>query len=532
MTEKIIIITHPSRPTTYFKPDGWLVTIGSAPGNDLVLPGADVAARHARLEEKDGRWLALDMDSSSGTYIDTNALLPGNPEELLADQRLRIGEYSLELRDGPIPGAAEPPPVAAPEPVPTRPRPVPAVLMRLIPAVAVVTPGEPAEFALEIDNQSEEQLELRLRAEGIPSVWITLDVGHIRLLPRQTLRVPVMVQSPDNSSAAAGRHELQILAESAQQTDIVAAAAAITLTPFERSSVTLVSSPLRHGEAGAIRVSNEGNSPTSYQITASDAAHELDFDLPQSSVALEAGQEETIPITATARKRPLMLNQKVLPIEVRARSDSVNMVTMGRVIVPPVLPPIALLLLAVPLLLALLFAGRAYLCRDEYEGVTNATYNAICGRGPVEAAAPAEEPATPATEEAIAASDEQPPTLTPATIPPTVTPTIDPILCEGALQTRLTVGEPARVIITTGTLNLRSEPRIDEESDNRVCQLRNGRVVDVIDGPSCDGEGQRWYLIRSRDAVRCTLDTDELTIAEGWAVEESGDIYFLEPVQE
>ncbi|HMT21798.1 MAG TPA: FHA domain-containing protein, partial [Promineifilum sp.] len=137
MTEKFIIITHPSRPTAYFKPDGWLITIGSAPGNDLVLSGPDVSARHARLEEKDGRWLALDMDSSSGTYVGNNALLPGNPEELLADQRLRIGEYPLELRDGSMPDEAEPPPAAAPEPAPTRPRPVPAVSMRLIPAVAV-----------------------------------------------------------------------------------------------------------------------------------------------------------------------------------------------------------------------------------------------------------------------------------------------------------------------------------------------------------------------------------------------------------
>lgn len=531
MTDKIIIITHPSRPTAYFKPDGWLVTIGSAPGNDLVLPGADVAPRHARLEEKDGRWMALDMDSPTGTHIDNNALLPGNPEELLADQRLRIGEYSLELQDGPPPVAAEPPPVVALESAPTRPRPVPSVLMKLIPAVAVVTPGQSAEFILEIENQSDEQSELHLRTEGLPSAWITLHAGHIRLLPLQKTRVPVVIQPPDNSSAAAGRHELAIFADSSQQVGMVAVANGIvTITPFERSSIALVSLPLRHGETNTVRVANEGNAPVSYEITATDVAQELVFDLPRSTLDLEAGQEDVIPITAMARKRPFLLNQKVVPMEVRAKSDSGNIVTTGRVIVPPILAPVALLLLAIPLLLALLFAGRAYLCQGENEGITNVSYNAICGRGAA-SAAPEEPTVTPPTAE-IVALEAPIPTPETVTATPTPTPTIDPITCEGALPTRLTVGEPARVIITTGTLNLRSEPRIDEESDNRVCQLRNGRVVDVVDGPSCDGEGQRWYLIRSRDAVRCTLDTDELTIAEGWAVEESGDIYFLEPAQE
>jgi len=531
MTDKIIIITHPSRPTAYFKPDGWLVTIGSAPGNDLVLPGADVAPRHARLEEKDGRWMALDMDSPSGTQIDNNALLPGNPEELLADQRLRIGEYSLELQDGPPPVAAEPPPVVEPESAPTRPQPIPAFTLRLIPAVAVVTPGQPTEFILEIDNPSNEQAELHLRTEGIASAWVTMHAGHIRLLPLQTTRVPLMVQAPDNSSAAAGRHELKIFADSSQQAGTVAATGgAITIPPFERTSIAFGDSPLRHGETNTVRVANEGNKSVSYEITATDAAQELVFDLPLSTLDLEAGQEDVIPITATARKRPWLLNQKIVPLEVRAKSDAGSMVTPGRVIVPPVLAPVALLLLAIPLLLALLFAGRAYLCQGDDEGVTNVSYNTICGRGAV-SAAPEEPTVTPPTA-AIVVLETPPPTPETVTATPTPTPTEDPINCVGALQTRLTVGEPAKVIITTGTLNLRSEPRIDEETDNRVCQLKNGRIVDVIGGPSCDGEGQRWYLIRSRDAVQCTLDTNKLTIAEGWAVEESGDTYFLEPIGE
>lgn len=45
------------------------VTIGRADENDLVLPGARVSRHHTRIVWQDGAWLAQDLDSGNGTFV-------------------------------------------------------------------------------------------------------------------------------------------------------------------------------------------------------------------------------------------------------------------------------------------------------------------------------------------------------------------------------------------------------------------------------------------------------------------------------
>lgn len=121
----------------------------------------------------------------------------------------------------------------------------------------------------------------------------------------------------------------------------------------------------------------------------------------------------------------------------------------------------------------------------------------------------------------------QPPTRTPRPPPtPGPTPTSLPpgaIVCPGAFPTRLTVGGRARVI--NYQLNVRSGPGTNHSV---VRRLDPGRNLDVLDGPVCDN-GQLWYYILSEEIV--PRDGSEPYRAEGWLVEESGETYFLEPLQ-
>ena len=127
-----------------------------------------------------------------------------------------------------------------------------------------------------------------------------------------------------------------------------------------------------------------------------------------------------------------------------------------------------------------------------------------------------------------------PSTLAPA--PPTRTPRPPPtsgppptslppgaIVCPGAFPTRLTVGRRARVI--NYQLNVRAGPGTHHKV---VRRLDPGRTVDVLDGPVCD-DGQLWYYILSEEIV--PRDGSSPYRAEGWLVEESGDTYYLEPLQ-
>jgi uncharacterized protein YgiM (DUF1202 family) len=117
------------------------------------------------------------------------------------------------------------------------------------------------------------------------------------------------------------------------------------------------------------------------------------------------------------------------------------------------------------------------------------------------------------------------PTDTPiptATYTPTVTPTITPTPeCVGAAPTRLSVGGRARVI--NFQLNVRSGAGTQHSLVNR---LTVDREVTIMDGPQCD-EGQIWYYIISDEFIN---DAGDRIRVEGWSVEESDDVYYLEPI--
>ena len=161
-------------------------------------------------------------------------------------------------------------------------------------------------------------------------------------------------------------------------------------------------------------------------------------------------------------------------------------------------------------------------------------------RGTDEDEPPADKPTIPPTLAETATAGPQPTTITvvpstetplpsatptpaPTDLPPP-TPTATPTaVCVGALPTRLTLGGRAQVI--NYQINVRAGPGV---GNSIVNTLIPGREVAVIAGPECT-DGQLWYLISSDPFVNSAGDQIQV---EGWAVEESDDEYFLEPIGE
>jgi phage tail-like protein len=72
------------------------LTIGRLPGNVLVLPHQSVSKRHAEIW-LDQRHPMLVDESSSGTFLGSTRLLPGQPVMLDQGSEIRIGPYVLTL---------------------------------------------------------------------------------------------------------------------------------------------------------------------------------------------------------------------------------------------------------------------------------------------------------------------------------------------------------------------------------------------------------------------------------------------------
>ncbi|MCZ7668734.1 MAG: protein kinase [Chloroflexi bacterium] len=376
--DEVIVIQHPQESTRYFGLKKWLITIGQMAGNDLVLTAAGVAAKHARLERAEGGWQVVDMGSQSGTFLENSRLLPDVPEIWREGQTLRIGPYTLEWGDELVTAVPIPEPIVAPPPVETSPAP-PGLHLKLSPALVSTAPGSPVAILLELENQTDSLVTLNLRVEGIPAAWLAVEPAPIRLVAQQRIKVPAMIQPPRHSSATAGVHRYQIFAEPTYgAAETAVAQGQLSISPFSQFFAEIEPLPLRHQKPGRVTLHNEGNTPNQYTLSALDADQEIAFNLPQNSLALAPGQSDSIPITAAGRKRPFLVKQAIVPIEIHAQTNAAKLVEKGRVVIPPRISLALLALVFMPLLLVALLVGRWYLCQAPGDFI-QAPFDRVCG---------------------------------------------------------------------------------------------------------------------------------------------------------
>ena len=76
------------------------LTIGRGSENDIVLDDRRVSRQHLRLEFDGQNYQITDLNSTNGSYLDNNQLLPGIPEVWPPDKPLRLGGHYLHLWRG------------------------------------------------------------------------------------------------------------------------------------------------------------------------------------------------------------------------------------------------------------------------------------------------------------------------------------------------------------------------------------------------------------------------------------------------
>jgi hypothetical protein len=79
------------------EPDMDVVRLGRAVDNDVVISSTNVSRYHAQLRWVESGWLAYDLTSTNGTWVDQQRLGPGQPGLIRRGSRLRLGDYDLEV---------------------------------------------------------------------------------------------------------------------------------------------------------------------------------------------------------------------------------------------------------------------------------------------------------------------------------------------------------------------------------------------------------------------------------------------------
>jgi hypothetical protein len=80
------------------EPTSEVIRLGRGVDNDVVLASTHVSRYHTQLRWVESSWLVYDLDSTNGTFVDEDRLLPGQARALRAGSRLRLGDHELQVQ--------------------------------------------------------------------------------------------------------------------------------------------------------------------------------------------------------------------------------------------------------------------------------------------------------------------------------------------------------------------------------------------------------------------------------------------------
>ena len=378
--DQLIVARQGATPLTYPLPQAQ-VTLGRTEENDVTLPASGVSRRHVRLDRQGQGWQVVDLDSTNGTYLEGNRLLPGVAESWEPGKTLQVGPF--HLRWLPEAGSAVAGTTATPHFGGTAAGPAASasgeVGLLFNPAVIQVAPGSRAEVEVTLLNQSVTVDEYTLRVEGVPPDWISLSPATANLMPGDRRTLTLAVHPPRSSETPAGRHRYRLLVRSTANPDEeLAATGQIQVGAYEAFALDMQPSRLQNGEKTRLLVHNQGNAPATYTFSGRDPAGTIRFASPSRQMDVAPGERATLAVQVRAARRPLLGRRQQLPFSLQMESPAGAAETRaGQLEVKPFLPAWLLPLAGVLLLLCL--AGAAFglsTVNDRFAAQTRVAQNA------------------------------------------------------------------------------------------------------------------------------------------------------------
>ncbi|MGM0401007.1 MAG: protein kinase domain-containing protein [Chloroflexota bacterium] len=357
-----IVLLGPEGESEAFTLDRDRVTIGRDPQNDIALPDPKVSRRHVQITFEGDDAYITDLNSSNGTYLGTNKLLPGVPERLVPGRSARIGDWWLRLEMGqpvPSPSPVEPSFAEAAAPRPDQP-----VQVALEPAEMALAPGDRKAVAVHVLNRQKQVDHFTARVGDIPAEWVSYPDGELQLAPGDTGTLTLMFHPPRAPSSRAGVHLYSVQVTSrADPSRGGEANGTIEMAPFHVVGLGLQPSRFANTGQGKIEITNEGNTPEEVHFETSDPSGELDLRAGAQHMRLQPGQSKMLPLSVGLKgKRPFVGTTQTRPFNLMARSESGEATAVqGSVDIKPYLP--AWLVPVVAILILGLCAGSAYAYR-------------------------------------------------------------------------------------------------------------------------------------------------------------------------
>ncbi|MCE5257911.1 MAG: protein kinase [Chloroflexi bacterium] len=351
--------------------------IGRDPEADVVLPDQRVSRRHIQMTFDGAKYTLTDLNSTNGSFLDNNRLLPGIPEPWSPGQSLRIGDHWLRLELPGVGQGAQPKPVVdsfAQGPAQqagygaTAAGPAGALISAsLEPDQLTVRPGESTDCSVRIINQQAQVDHFNIAIEGIPPEWVSKPEGATRLAPGDVGSVTLRIAPPKAPSSLAGVRPFSIkVISQVNPSSPVTLAGQLTLHAFSDLRIGLQPNTYTNKGTGQLTLANMGNDKETITITGSDPAGALLVGAPSGQITVAPGQQQVAALSITSKsRRPFVGNPNVLPFMVSAQNARGEAQTaQGAITIKPYLPAWALPLL---MMLILVVCGGVIFTMTQYQ---------------------------------------------------------------------------------------------------------------------------------------------------------------------
>jgi serine/threonine protein kinase len=241
----------------------------------------------------------------------------------------------------------------------------------------VAEPQRPTFLNLTVLNQSKLVDHFSIQLNGIPQEWYKVQSGDLRLLPGDKGVGNIAFNVPRSSSSTAGQHNVELQVNAVKQNlrpkiiNLI-----LMVQPFYDFEFDLEPTLVKRRRT-TLTITNKGNSANTYNLNATDPAHDLDFEMGPRQVTLQPGETLPIPMIVKAKQRPLLGAPQQKPFEVAVTTGLVERPPQperGTLVVNPRIP--RWLMLLVPLLLMLCAALALLALRNYQETNANATASA------------------------------------------------------------------------------------------------------------------------------------------------------------
>ena len=275
------------------------MSIGRDADNDIALDDHKTSRHHTRIEFDGQGYRIVDLNSTNGTYLANQRLLPGVAEPWLPEKALRIGDtwFRLLLADqssqvNPLATVRQPLGMGGIVPPTASPVGVQPVSLFLDSTQVSVEPGQSLNLPVVILNQGASADHFTLSVTGVPAPWVTVPARPVSLAPGEQRQVTITLHPPRDAHSRVGRYPLSVSVASQSRPGLYSdAALELTISAFTQFGSNLFPTRLKLGQTGRVSIHNQGNSPNNFTLSWREPSNQLVFTPPKAQFTVPEGQE-------------------------------------------------------------------------------------------------------------------------------------------------------------------------------------------------------------------------------------------------